>query len=495
MHLSAKYLRRSRTGIWYFRVSIPHALQAVFGRKELVRSLATPDRREALLHARALSVKVGWLFLQMGNAMAKGKDPTDLDLSKFGIDAGNIRFWNLRHPSGIEISSEPGNERDHQQAMEALRAVLDAQPLSQTPPSPSTTSSRCISELRDVLFSEKQDAWSPATRIEYGSALEQFIGFVGDRPAAEIQSRDIAAYTSRLRRQHGVSQRTIDKKLGPVAALFRLAQRDKDIPAGDLPTKGHFQYKKAKGKQAKNDGYAFFESRDLAKIFAPENLLSCGKPHEFWLPLLGIYTGARLNELCQIELADIRMNSNGTLVLDFAESGGKRLKTAASARTIPLHPSLVALGFLDYLEDVKEMGATRVFPYLRHTEKAGFGDVASEAFARYMKSIGLGNSGKVFHSLRKTANNTLASKGVHEEHRCAWMGHEHDTTNSQTYSQAPTPEFLLENVARHLAFPEIDAAALKYPKGRFEAILVQEMARRRRLEANRAARRGTDAEG
>lgn len=46
MHFTGRYLRHSKTGVWYFRVAIPPALRPTFGRKELVRSLRTSDRKE-----------------------------------------------------------------------------------------------------------------------------------------------------------------------------------------------------------------------------------------------------------------------------------------------------------------------------------------------------------------------------------------------------------------------------------------------------------------
>ncbi|MCO5098685.1 MAG: phage integrase N-terminal SAM-like domain-containing protein [Rhodocyclaceae bacterium] len=460
-----------------------------------MRSLETSDRRTALLLARALSVKLGWLFIDIRDAMAQGKDPSDIDWSALGIDPERIIEWKAKLPGGFEIEAKPGNKKDHKHALEVLREVLATQPVQPPLPASAVSSSRVLSELMKALLAEKGSFWAPATRIEYESALDQFIGIVGDRPAGEVTSRDIASYTDHLRNTKQVKQRTIDKKLGPIAALFKLAQRDGDFPAGDLPTKGHFLFVKSKGRRAERSGYAFLNNDDLAKIFAPANLLVCKKPHEFWLPLLGIFTGARLNELCQLDVADIHNNKEGTWVINFVDSNEKkRLKTEASIRTIPLHPSLIDAGFLDYLDDLRGIGAQRIFPYLRYTEKSGFGDVAGEAYARYIKRIKLEGSGKVYHSLRKTANDTLAKKSVQEEHRCAWMGHDHATINSRIYSTQPTPELLLKEVARHLVFPEIDVHALRYQKNRFLEVLRREMARRRRLEGNRNARSGSGEE-
>lgn len=61
-------------------------------------------------------------------------------------------------------------------------------------------------------------------------------------------------------------------------------------------------------------------------------------PERQWLPLLGLYMGARINELCQLHVADI-FEEDGVLCVDINDKGeGKRLKNASSRRVIPVHP-------------------------------------------------------------------------------------------------------------------------------------------------------------
>ncbi len=53
------YLRRSRHGIYYFRMAVPRALQEKWrGATEIKRSLGTKDLRQALLLARNLAISL-----------------------------------------------------------------------------------------------------------------------------------------------------------------------------------------------------------------------------------------------------------------------------------------------------------------------------------------------------------------------------------------------------------------------------------------------------
>jgi hypothetical protein len=65
-------------------------------------------------------------------------------------------------------------------------------------------------------------------------------------------------------------------------------------------------------------------------------------PHQYWVPLIGLYSGARIEEICQLEVNDVR-ESSGVWIMDINRNGDKRVKTAATLTLVGL--SLAALGF------------------------------------------------------------------------------------------------------------------------------------------------------
>ncbi len=77
------------------------------------------------------------------------------------------------------------------------------------------------------------------------------------------------------------------------------------------------------------------------------------KPERYWITLLSAYSGAKLNEICQLNVDNISKtdgiwptNSNG-------DSADKSTNTKSGNRVIPLHPKLLSLGFLNYLHQIK----------------------------------------------------------------------------------------------------------------------------------------------
>ena len=59
--------------------------------------------------------------------------------------------------------------------------------------------------------------------------------------------------------------------------------------------------------------------------------------HRYWLPLLGLFTGARPGEPCQLLVSDVR-EIEGVWCFDITAEGGRSLKTRAAHRQVPLHP-------------------------------------------------------------------------------------------------------------------------------------------------------------
>ncbi|MBC2731428.1 MAG: site-specific integrase [Thiobacillus sp.] len=137
---------------------------------------------------------------------------------------------------------------------------------------------------------------------------------------------------------------------------------------------------------------------ELVRLFnGPECAAFAADPaqaHRYWLPLLGLYTGARVNEVCQLNpQCDIR-EEGGIWLLDITEESegdsrvSKSVKNETSRRPVPVHPELLRLGFLRYVERVRAAGHALLFP-----EWAPSGGKASAAAAKwfrgYLAALGL----------------------------------------------------------------------------------------------------------
>ncbi|MCP4550784.1 MAG: hypothetical protein GY834_01820, partial [Bacteroidetes bacterium] len=114
-------------------------------------------------------------------------------------------------------------------------------------------------------------------------------------------------------------------------------------------------------KSKRQSTRTYFTEHDLKIMFSPDNypLTSVDKRNandaNYWVPIIGLFTGARLNEICQLMVDDVRQAKN-IWVFDFNSDGIKKsLKTDASARLVPIHKQIIDLDFLDYLKLIKKL--------------------------------------------------------------------------------------------------------------------------------------------
>ncbi|WP_083936147.1 site-specific integrase [Methylobacterium sp. B1] len=151
-------------------------------------------------------------------------------------------------------------------------------------------------------------------------------------------------------------------------------------------------------------------------------------------PFIGLYSGARLNEIAQIHIADIKQEGD-LWYFDLNDDDGKRLKTEASKRIVPMHPKLIELGLLQYVTELRSQGQTKLFPSFTYCTKNGWGRVLGRWFNEmFLPELGIKNESLVFHSLRHTVTNSLQREGVPQPIVQALIGHTRADMLGQHYS-------------------------------------------------------------
>lgn len=203
------------------------------------------------------------------------------------------------------------------------------------------------------------------------------------------------------------------------------------------------------------DGTALRYNRNNAKIkrrpFTVENVrtildavalepsMYARKQYQKWGPLLGAYTGARRNEIAQIELRDVR-KVDGIWVFDLndevdEEDGvDKRFKTEASRRLVPVHKHLIDIGLLAYRDQLLKQGKRRLFPELTNQKNRGYGQNLGRWFnEQLLVKLDIKAPQLVFHSFRHTVVTELLRADVPEPMVKAIVGHKQEGVTQQHY--------------------------------------------------------------
>ena len=144
-----------------------------------------------------------------------------------------------------------------------------------------------------------------------------------------------------------------------------------------------------------------------------------------WLPLLAMFTGARLEELGQLRLDDIKHYEGDDRYIEIGDLGeGQVVKTESSRRRVPIHSRLIDAGLLRYHKKLEEKEEALLFPLLKTDCKGSLTGNWSKWWGRYAREqIGIADERKVFHSFRHAFKDICREVGIFEEVHDALSGH------------------------------------------------------------------------
>jgi integrase len=297
---------------------------------------------------------------------------------------------------------------------------------------------------------------TPMTAAEFEHAARRFTELHGDLCIADITRRHVREFREALQlvplRRAGalrtaslpqlvewstgqpgtvtISAATVNKLLSGVQAVA-VWGRDNGLIPEEKPWADPFSRMRLEEEEPEREPWEITELRTLfsSPVFARQARPDGGRGEAaYWLPLLGLYTGARQGELAPLMVANVALDeATGVYTIAIAEdeARGVRVKTTWSRRIVPLHPELQRLGFLQLVQarrDAEGPKAT-LFPLLRPGPRGGYAEGWSKWFGRYIRSIGITNKARVFHSFRHSFKDALRAAGVSEDVNDALTGH------------------------------------------------------------------------
>ncbi|CAN7160435.1 site-specific integrase [Paraburkholderia hospita] len=462
------YLHRNRHGMLYFRLTVPSDLRPVVGQAEIYRSLGSASVRHAADMAQTLRITLQRLFSDLRADGGQDVNGEAYRALRTLLDqrSSAARQMQAREQLELRISgmkSQPFRiAAGHRHTLEAAQGTQIAPTFMAAGNSPAPvnnppTKPRPVgvpfSQLFDAFcrFKEGAGEWrDPESErlYRYGPIVREFIACVGDVTDRALDGAVIRAFKQALIGRDDFSQAKKTKYFEHIAAILRWARTEQYIQ-DDLASILKMPAKKSTG------GYEPFSDDDLRRLFESDDYRygTFVKASQFWIPLIGLYTGARITEIAQLHLSDIR-DQDGIWLVDINDDDlRKQLKSESATRTVPIHPVLVGIGLLRYHAEVTAEGYDRLFPDLTRTNKAkdSFGADPSEFFTGYRRKLGvtskseifdatnnkwIGRGTKVFHSLRDTANSKLRHAGVTQERRERLVGHASRDVNNRHYRPA-----------------------------------------------------------
>jgi integrase len=416
---------RLRNQNYYLRIRIPSDLHKIIPEAEILKSLRTKDKRSAILASSRLVSQVFEVFILIRG----GYINEDQAKGKLSDIIGRTPRMTSKQPSNVSL------------------------------PSASPTLQRVIEQYTQ----DHETAWTAKTRIEYGSYYKLLLDVIGDRMVSEIDRdavRDLrdtlAKLPANIYKKHPclsieqvlaipdlipMSITTVNKLLTLFGSLMRHCMKERC--RHDNPTEGL----KIKQNRRTDEERKAYTKEDLTKIASALPSPAAGKPERYWIPMIGMYSGMRLGEICGLHVSDIRQ-VDGVWCFDVNEEDDKRLKTVSSTRLVPIHPKLTELGFLHLVEAMRGNRSVRLWPTLIRRDIDGYCAALGNWYGRFNRKYITDDPLKCFHSLRHTFANTLKQQGAQESLIAELMGHANGNITTGRYGKKYRTEVLLQVVSK-----------------------------------------------
>lgn len=425
---SSTYLQLSKSNTYYFRLRVPLHLVAVIGRKEIHRSLKTSIYQEALVRAGRLLDASQQLFRSAINGTVNLAVLT-WDFSPDKVDKKLLASPKVK-PNTVPASPMFSVVVERYLAEQAREGVSEK----------TIADKRSICELFVRIVGNKAiNSISRENARLFKETALKLPPRMGQLPKQAISKMIEGA-------EKTISLTTFNNYVKNLTTVFLYAVRE------DYCSKNPLEGLKVVQKVKANSHRARYSEEDLRKLFSALKSEESDptKPYKKWLPILGLYTGARLNELCQLYLEDIVEVEGVHCIYVNAKHPDQKLKTLSSERLIPIHSKLIEQGFLEFVAKQRNLGNQRLFPELSLHKHNGYAAHPSRWFAGVRSKLGIETtSGKLdFHSFRHTVADHLKKEGISESLIGALLGHKTGGITFGRYGKDYDPESLITVVEK-----------------------------------------------
>lgn len=312
---------------------------------------------------------------------------------------------------------------------------------------------------RELYAFKGKNSSTIKTADEFKAAVYRFIEFGGDVQITDITTLQVTEYSHLLLRlparpnkiarglsltqqatyaeKNGLatlSHKTALKNLKAIATVINMAKERMGIKIEE-PIKASGIYKALNKGIVKNEHTLEDEKEysrlELRAIFQSPVYTEGWRPKTgygeafYWLPLIFAYTGARLEEIAQLMVSDIKRETEHDfwyISIKRSSEHGQRVKNNNSIRNVPLHPDLIELGFIDYCRSIPAKG--RLWPEMTVSSTGSFGYNFGRVWGRYLKNTaGIITSAKPNHGFRHAFKTLCRSADIRREFHERLTGH------------------------------------------------------------------------
>lgn len=425
---------QNRRGNYHLRIRIPSDLVPLLSSVELNKSLKTKDKKTAKVSALTYLKPITQTFSLLRSGY-------------ISPEQAKASLGGLLGRRGVAV----------------VRRSTQAPQVSSWEVVSASTESFSLSTMATLYINDKQQGWSIKTKMENEASFRLLLDILGD---IHIQSIDrdtarrlrdtlcilpanlyklfpnmtIPQVIASMKSSGGspMSITSANKYLSRFTSLMSHCIKEGKLTVN--PSEG-LMLKQKRRPDEERKAYSCDDLKMLMDNLPQEE----DKPERYWIPLIAMYSGLRLDEICQLYTEDVK-ELDGVWCFDVNDSQDKKLKTLSSKRIVPVHPHLINLGFLQYVQKGRAGKKPRLWMNLQRRAADGYGSAYGKVFQRFNRKHVTTDPLKTFHSLRHLFADTLKQLGEQATMISELLGHANESITTGRYGKRYRPEVLLEVV-------------------------------------------------
>lgn len=439
----------SRKGYYYYRKSLPRGLHIILPFKEIWIGLDTQD----LSVARMQSVQLDYEVTKQLQLLQKNlvgllpeKSPEKV-MDQFLSEIENIKST-FGYKPPFSIATKWGVKK----ANKLLFSVVVQKYLDDCPADAHST--RVHKESTYIQFREIMgNMVFKDIGIEEARHFKSCLLKLPANAKRVLNAKSLENIDwDKLTTDKPLHPRTINNRLSYIGALFNWALKT-GYYDGQNPFMGLLIPKSQKVVSSRCHP---FKPEELEILFHSSLYKDSAQSSMIWVPLIGLYSGMRLNEICQLYVADVRQEE-GVYIFDVNDDGDdKGLKNSSSRRKVPIHKELIRKGLLEYINQQHSKGEQRLFSDIPMGSSAkNYSSTFTKRFWRLLVALEIKRQGLSFHSLRHTFIDGLRNSGVERSIAMTITGHQSSKEVHDAYGYGYNLPILQEAINK-LSFPSIE---------------------------------------
>ena len=537
MPMSRDFLVRSRhKSIWYVRIIVPKILRSTVGKSEIRISTRTSAKKQAKVIALKCYVHYQELFQDV--IMSKKYDSDEIPENADGyimffdsmgrkheVDFGNVPDAAEKELEAVRKLKEKSAEElillaeKFKDTPKILKLILNSQ--SDRPNGRSKLSFADLTESykeyrkTQVKVPGRGGSISSTTQKEEVGRIDFWKHVFSNKTIGEISHKEIksalewlnylpAIHHTGLSFSEAIQLSKENAKTHTQPAVPSTFNKWASVLSQILSyafDKSHTELDLSASVKLKpidaNKEVMSFTSDDLLKMFSADYGMYFGNASKrlsleakFWIPLFGLFTGCRIEEIAQLKVSDVDVDEESGIEFfsirnDQLGPDGKlqSTKNRSSIRPVPIHSTLLTIGFLDYLKELKSEPGKSLFR-LPMASNQKYGKEFSKYFSRkptsnstsqgYIERVGIESKvtkddgtfqSKSFHSFRHTVATRLSKEFGNSSQFGYVLGHKETGETAAYITHGPKDRLAVsKEIIEKISFSELDFSSIQWGK-------------------------------